>query len=288
MRALYSVPVRLLLLWSLLISAALAGDQGLLWHISGKGVDGYLFGTMHSDDPRVTRLPAEVERHFAAATTLVLEVSLDEQSEMAAAVQMLLPASSSLTALVGEEMSRQVKQAMLARGVPAEATERLQLWATALTLSLPKPQSGLFLDKLLYQQALASNKKFTALESINEQIAIFTALSVDEQKELLRNVLDEYPGYPLLLEQMTEAYLARDLEQLLRISEDNPMSSNPALQEKVMMRLVEQRNRRMAARIEPLLSQGGVFVAIGALHLSGKEGVVALLRQRGYQVEAVY
>jgi uncharacterized protein YbaP (TraB family) len=288
MRALYLMPARLLLLWSLLVSAAFAGEQGLLWHISGKGADGYLFGTMHSDDPRVTRLPTEVARSFAAATTLVLEVSLDEQSERAAAVQMLLPASSSLTALVGEDMSRQVKQAMHTRGVPPEATERLQLWATALTLSLPKPQSGLFLDKLLYQQALAQRKKFTSLESINEQIAIFTALTVEEQKELLRNVLDEYQGYPLLLEQMIEAYLARDLEQLLKISEENPMSNNPALQEKVMTRLLDQRNRRMAVRIESLLGQGKVFIAIGALHLPGDEGVIALLRQRGYQVAAVY
>jgi uncharacterized protein YbaP (TraB family) len=288
MRALYSVPVRLLLLWSLLVSAAFAGDQGLLWHISGKGVDGYLFGTMHSDDPRVTRLPAEVERHFAAATTLVLEVSLDEQSEMAAAVQMLLPASSSLTALVGEEMSRQVKQAMRARGVPEEATEQLQLWATALTLSMPKPQSGLYLDKLLYQQAQAAGKRFKPLESINEQIAIFTGLTLDEQKELLRNVLDEYQDYPELFEQMTEAYLTRDLKQLMQMSNENPMSKNPVLQEKVMARLLDQRNQRMTARIELLLSQGRVFIAIGALHLPGDEGVIALLRQRGYQLDAVY
>lgn len=288
MQACFSMVARLFLLWLLLVSAAFAGEPGLLWHVSGKGADGYLFGTMHSEDPRVTRLPAEVEHHFAAATTLVLEIPLDEQSERAAAVQMVLPAGSSLTALVGEALSGQVTEAMLTRGVPPEATERLQLWATVLTLSMPKPRTGLVLDKLLYQQALAGGKKFKPLESINEQVAIFTALTLDEQKALLRNVLEEYQGYPALFEQMTEVYLARDLSRLMALSEENPLSGDPALQAKVMERLFSQRNRRMAARIEPLLRQGGAFIAIGALHLPGEEGVIALLRQRGYQVNAVY
>jgi uncharacterized protein YbaP (TraB family) len=288
MRVCFSVVTRLFLLCLLLVSTAFASESGLLWHISGKGAEGYLFGTMHSEDPRVIRLPAEVERHFAAATTLVLEIPLDEQSEMAAAVQMVLPPGSSLTALVGEAMGRQVKEAMLTRGVPPEATERLQLWATVLTLSLPPPQTGLVLDKLLYQQALASGKKFKPLESINEQLAIFTALSLAEQKALLRNVLEEYQAYPALFEQMTEAYLSRDLTRLMVMSEESPMSRDPALQAKIMERLLSQRNRRMAARIEPLLGAGGAFIAIGALHLPGDDGVIALLRQRGYQVDAVY
>jgi uncharacterized protein YbaP (TraB family) len=279
---------RLFLLWLLLVSTAFADEQGLLWHISGKGVDSYIFGTMHSEDPRVTRLPPEVERHFVAANTLVLEVALDEKTEMEMAVQMMLPPESSLTTLVGETLSRQAKQAMQTRGVPPEVTDRLQLWATVLTLSIPQQQSGLFLDKVLYQEALASGKKFRPLESANEQIAIFTALTLDEQKELLRNVLKDYLSYPVLFEQMTEAYLSRDLSRLMKISDENPMTNDPVLQKKMMMRLLDHRNRRMAARIEPLLSQGKLFIAIGALHLPGEEGVITLLRQRGYMVESIY
>jgi uncharacterized protein YbaP (TraB family) len=279
---------RLLLLWSLLVSAAVAGEQGLLWQISGKGADGYLFGTMHSEDPRVTSLPPEVERHFAAARTLVLEVLLDEQNEMAAAVQMRLPPDSSLTQLVGETMSQQVREAMQSRGVPPEASERLQLWATALILSLPEQRSGLYLDKLLYQRAVTAGKKRKPLESVNEQLAIFTAFTLDEQRTLLRDVLASYQEYPALFEQVTDAYLARDLDRLMQLGEAHPMSDDPALQKKVTERLMTQRNRRMAERMEPLLTQGGLFIAIGALHLPGEDGVIALLRQRGYQLQPVY
>ena len=279
---------RLFLLWLLLVSTAFAGEQGLLWHISGNGVDSYLFGTMHSEDPRVTQLPAVVEQHFNAAETLMLEVSLDAETEMAAAVQMMLPAESSLSAVVGEALSREAKQAMQERGVPPEVTERLQPWVTVLTLSLPEQQSGLFLDKQLYQRALASGKKFQPLESADEQIAVFTALTNNEQKELLRSVLREYKTYPALFEKMTVAYLSRDLTRLQQMNEENPMSSDPALQKKMMGRLLDERNQRMVKRMLPLLREGKVFVAVGALHLPGKQGLIALLRQRGYRLTAVY
>lgn len=284
----FSMLTRLFLLWLLLVSTAFAGEQGLLWHISGKGVDSYLFGTMHSEDPRVTRLPAEVEQRFMAADTVVLEVSLDAQTEMAAAAQMMLPQESSLTALVGEALSAQAKQAMLSRGVPPAVTERLQPWATVLVLSMPRQQGGLVLDKLLYDRAQAEGKRFQALESVEEQIAVFTSLSIDEQKALLQTVLKEYQGYPLLFEQMTEAYLSGDLAQLVKISDANPMTSDPELHAKVMTKLLDHRNRRMVKRMQTMLMEGKVFVAVGALHLPGETGLISLLRQQGYAITSLY
>lgn len=288
MKKVYSMAARLLLLWLLLLPTAFAAEQGLLWHISGEGVDSHLFGTMHSEDPRVTRLPELVERHFTAAETLVLEVSLDQQSEMSAAAQMMLPEQSSLTTLVGEALSLRAKQAMQSRGIPAAVTEQLQPWATVLVLSMPKPQTGLVLDKVLYDRGLQSGKAFQPLESIEEQIGVFTALTIDEQKELLRNVLNEYQSYPALFEQMTTAYLSRDLGQLVKIGDENPMTADPALQKKVMTSMLDKRNQRMVERMLPILRGGKVFVAVGALHLAGDKGLISLLRQRGYKVEAVY
>lgn len=288
MRKCYTMVTRLLLLWFLLISTALASEQGLLWHISGKGVDSYLFGTMHSDDPRVARIPSQVERHFTKADTLMLEVSLDAQTEMAVALQMMLPSDTSLSSLLGDALGRQAQQAMLTRGIPPEVTERFQPWAVTLTLSMPEQKSGQFLDKLLYQRALQSGKAFQPLESADEQIAVFARLSIDEQKDMLRQTLKDYQDYPRLFEQMIEAYLNRDLARLEQISNDHAMSENRALQDKVMARLLEQRNHRMVERMEPHLQQGIVFVAIGALHLPGDEGLIALLRQRGYRLSRIY
>lgn len=276
------------LLWLLLCASAFADEQGVLWQISGKGGDGYLFGTMHSEDPRVLTLPPLVEQHFSAATTLMVEIALDAETEAAVAGYMVLPPEQSLTSVVGEALAGEARQAMLGRGVPPEVTERLQPWATVLTLSTPKQRSGLFLDKVLYERAQAGGKAFYPLESAEEQVGIFAGLSHAEQRELLRSVLQEYLSYPQMFERMTEAYLARDLGRLVAMSEENPISSDPALQQRLMARLLDERNRRMVERMVPRLREGGVFIAVGALHLPGESGLVTLLRQRGYVVEPLY
>lgn len=288
MRPLYATTTRVFLLWLLLLSSASAAAQGLLWHISGHGADSYLFGTMHSEDPRVTALPEVVARHFDAAETLMLEVSLDDRAQMAVAAAMMLPQGSSLSAIVGEELAREAQQAMLERGIPPEVTERMQPWATVVTLSMPQMETGLVLDLLLYQRALQAGKRFQPLESAEEQLSVFIDLSPSEQQALLHFVLKEYRHYPEMFEQLTEAYLRRDLAAIARMGEENPMSGEPALQQKMMERLIDERNRRMVERMAEQLQGGKVFVAVGALHLPGETGLIALLRKRGYRLTPLY
>jgi uncharacterized protein YbaP (TraB family) len=72
------------------------------------------------------------------------------------------------------------------------------------------------------------------------------------------------------------------------ISFTNPISDDSALQEKVMNQMLTRRNHRMVERMEPFFNQGRVFVAVGALHLVGDEGLISLLRQRGYTVNRIY
>lgn len=280
--------VQIFLLWTWMLSLALASEQGLLWHISGQGADAYLFGTMHSEDSRVVQLPEVVEHHFGSADVLMLEVSLDAQTEQMLAQKMLLPPDQSLRSLVGETLAKQAEEAMLERGIPPALTGRLQPWATVLMLSLPPQQSGLFLDKRLYQRAMSEGKRFLPLESADEQIAVFTSLNTAEQKTLLRGVLAEYKGYPALFGQMTEAYLGRDLARLVQISSAHPMSRDQRLQRKVMVHLLDKRNRRMVERMRPVLHEGQPFIAVGALHLPGEQGVISLLRDQGYTLELLY
>lgn len=288
MRPLYSTTTRVFLLWLLLLSTASATEQGLLWHISGKGADSYLFGTMHSEDPRITTLPEVVARHFDAADTLMLEVSLDDKTQMAVAAAMMLPPGSLLSSVVGEELAREAQQAMLERGIPPEVTERMQPWATVVTLSMPQMQTGLVLDQLLYQRAQLSGKRFVPLESAEDQLSVFSGLSHDEQRALLRHVLNEYMAYPEMFEQLTEAYLKRDLAAIVRMGEENPMSGDPGLQQKMMERLIDVRNRQMVERMVPQLQGRKVFVAVGALHLPGETGLISLLRKQGYRLSPLY
>jgi uncharacterized protein YbaP (TraB family) len=270
------------------IGIASADEQGLLWHIQGSQADSYLFGTIHSEDPRVTQLPEAVENSFNSADILMLEMSLDPMTTLGVAAKMMQAAGGSLSKQVGKSLAEEAEVAMRSRGIPSQATELMQPWAVVMTLSAPRQVTGQFLDKLLYDRAMAEGKQFQPLEKPDEQLSVFTALTLDEQKSLLRHVLDEYRSYPGMYERLTEAYLARDLDTIEEISFSNPISDDPALQDKFMEQILTRRNHRMVERMAPHFKQGKVFVAVGALHLVGDEGVIALLRKRGYTVTPLY
>ncbi|MES9971247.1 MAG: TraB/GumN family protein [Candidatus Thiodiazotropha sp.] len=265
-----------------------ADEQGLLWQIKGSDVDACLFGTIHSEDPRVTQLPEAVKTCFDQADILMLEMSLDQLTSARVASMMLQEPGDTLTQQVGKSMAKEAVEAMQSLGVPPQVTDFLQPWAVVMTLSAPPQVSGQFLDKQLYNKAVASAKEFQPLESPEEQISVFTSLTLKEQKSLLHSVLDEYQSYPAMYEQLTQAYLARDLEKLAEISFSNPMSDDPALQEKVMHQMLTRRNHRMVERMQPFFKKGKAFIAVGTLHLVGKEGLISLLRQRGYTVNRIY
>jgi uncharacterized protein YbaP (TraB family) len=270
------------------VQLGFADEQGLLWQIRGDNIDSYLFGTIHSEDHRITQLPEPVEESFNRADILMLEMSLDRMTTATVASKMFQEANSSLSKQVGKSMAQEASQAMLSFGVPAEMTELMKPWAVVMTLSMPPQVSGQFLDKQLYDKAKVADKRFQPLESPEEQLSVFTKLTLKEQKSLLRTVLDEYKNYPGMYEALTKAYLARDLDRLVAISFANPISDDPALHEKFMDQMLTRRNHRMVERMVPLFNQGKVFVAVGALHLVGDEGLISLLRQRGYSVNRIY
>ncbi|MEJ2609744.1 MAG: TraB/GumN family protein [Candidatus Thiodiazotropha sp.] len=288
MRRFSIITISVLCIGLLLMQVSVAAEKGLLWRISGKGDDSYLFGTMHSDDPRITQLPAIVKSHYNQADTLMLEIALDQSTTASVAALMMQAPQETLSKQIGVSLAHEASQALESKGIPPSVTEMLKPWAVVMTLSMPRMESGQFLDKQLYDRAVASGKQFHPLETPEEQISILSSLSLDEQKSLLRHVLDEYQTYPRMFERLTEAYLARDLGKINDISLANPISTDSALQDKVMTRMLLQRNQHMFERMKPFLSRGKVFIAIGALHLIGDEGLIALLRQHGYKVNCLY
>src|SRR3546814_6279161 len=83
---------------------------------------------------------------------------------------------------------------------------------------------------------------------------------------------------------LSRSYLKGDSAVIMAEANDSAGVTDPAAAERLKQRLVDERNRVMAARILPLLRDGGAFVAIGAAHLPGEEGVLARLAERGYRL----
>lgn len=269
---------------------ARVSEQGLLWQISSPatGKTSYLFGTIHSEDTRVTTLAPAVQSAFDHSSRYVMEIIPDQATMLAASQAMLLEQGTSLRSIVGTPLFEKTAHVLGDMGVPAEVTDRFKPWAAMVFMSMPKLKTGQVLDFMLYRAALQAGKAQSGLESAVEQLSIFDSLSMAEQTVLLEEAVTHYPQMKNMMEQMHRAYLSRDLGQLVALSDKYSNEGDTKLASKINNSLIDQRNQRMAERMETYLREGGAFVAVGALHLPGEHGLLQLLRKRGYVVSAVY
>jgi hypothetical protein len=288
--------------WLLLALVALAGaaaaqpplpqprGEGLLFELTPPrgGAPGWLFATIHSEDPRVLQLPPPVEAALSAADALVLEVVPDADSVRAAAGAMRLPEDTELRDLLAPELYRACVEALAARGMPEGVPRKLKPWAVMTLLSMPPARTGEFLDRRLYQRAQADAKPTLGLETSQEQLAVFEALTIDEERALLRAALAAQDERKRVLEALIDAYLRGALGELLALSDDRTPGLAPALQQRLRELLIRSRNARMLERIQTLPADRRHFIAVGALHLPGPGGLLAGLEAAGYRVRPLY
>lgn len=271
------------------VQAADSFDSGLLWRVERAGVtSSYLFGTMHSDDPSVVKLPRPVQRAFDQARSLTLEVVLDPQSLLTMTSSLLLTDGTTLESLIGRTLYERSVAVMSARGIPEILVANMKPWAVAVTLMTPSVKNGVVLDHALYQDAVAAGKKVHGLETVAEQMGLFDDLPRRDQIALLEDALDNLDSIDQMLEELQRAYLDRDLKRLLEISEASMRDSDPQLAETFNRKVIVERNHRMAERMQTHLREGQQFIAVGALHLAGEEGLLKLLSERGYRLSRVY
>ena len=270
------------------VPAAAQYEQGLLWRIEGKGASpSHVFGTVHLADPRVTRLPPAVERELDRASSVSLEVTLDNSNIMALANRMLYTDGRDLQSVAGAELFGKAAAITAELGLPEPLLRVFKPWAVALVLSAPPQDPANVLDFVLARRAQEKGKPVHELEGIEEQIAALEGFPESEQVALLRQAVENRSRMADWIGRIVEAYLARDLAAMQRISEESSGGDQRA-NDVFAERLLYQRNERMVERMEARLAEGGAFIAVGAMHLYGSRGVPALLEQKGYRVTKVY
>ncbi len=278
----------LVLLFSL-FAGSLSAQTGLLWEIRGTTArPSYLLGTIHSDDPRVVNLPGVITDKLDAASSFTAELDLNALNILGASMLMFYTDGQSLKTRLEPRLYQDVVRLLASYGIPEAAASLFKPWAAAATLSLPKPRNGEFLDMLLYSRAAGSGKSIHGLETMAEQVASMEAMSPGLQIEMLKMVVDQYPALDENIEKLIRAWLARDLSSLQRISEQTLSASGQRLAETFNREVVTKRNLRMFERMQPRLEEGNAFIAVGALHLVGEQGLLRLLEKKGFQVRPVY
>ena len=268
---------------------AAAYTQGLLWKIEGAGgAPSHVFGTIHLADPRVLALPQPVKQTLDSSASFTMEVRFDGGNMVELAKRMIYMDGRDLPGVIGTPLYEKVAAVAPTLGLPPELLRRFKPWAVTLLLIVPQQDAENILDNRLYQMAVQQKKDIHQLETVEEQVATFEGMAESDQIALLRYAVENRERLRGSMGLMVDAYLKRDLAEMMRVSDD---ASDPAMKRMsaaFMERLLYERNVRMAERMEPQLKTGRAFVAVGALHLYGERGVLARLVSRGYRVTRVY
>ncbi|NIM69713.1 MAG: hypothetical protein GTN86_03610 [Xanthomonadales bacterium] len=277
----------LLVLGAAWAAAGLASeDRALLWSVTGpQGHAGYLLGTIHSEDPRVLEFKPEFLDLLRGSRVFAMELVPDLPTLARLADYMRLPVGTHLAEVIGMQRFRAVAQALGGYGLPEEQVARMKPWAAMMTLSVPPPKTGLFMDFSLSLRASGQGLKVIGLETLEQQLAFLEGMPGDEQLALLDQAVREFPRVQEVHDQMVEAYLSDDLQALYRLAHAQLETLDPGARARFLQEGIIERNRRMLETMQPVLVQGGLFTAVGALHLPGEEGLLNLLRGAGYRLQ---
>lgn len=262
-------------------------DRGLLWKITGPGIEtSYLFGTIHVADDEVVNLPQVVNEKFAASRIYVME-ALPEAAEATRLSQMMFfDDHRRLSDLLSDSMYDRTVRILAAYHVPEEAVAKLKPWAAFITMSYPADMRRI-LDLRLLQAAEDSGMDARGLETLEEQGEIFNRIALQDQVTLLEDTVCYHDRFLEDFEVMKSLYLDRDLRGLYLYGQRYSFDDN-SVYDSLTSTVLTNRNRVMTERMLPILEEGRAFIAIGAMHLPGREGVLALLEKKNYSISRVY
>jgi len=227
----------------------------LLWEITGKKLKkpSYLFGSMHSNDPRLFQFPDSLYVAFAKVDAVALETDV--------------------SALFDEYDVRLdlFNLEILSKNKPY--TNSREATATVYGSEDGRPQ---FLDAYFQQTGFCGGKAFFALEALEDQLKAAEKISTLQDKpSALSKLLFSKEAF-------VQSYIQGDIAALSKMLKAQ-LEGSPGAYET----LITKRNIAMAAGLDTLIRKRSVFCAVGSGHLYGTEGIIHLLRQKGYTVRPV-
>lgn len=263
-------------------------DRGLLWRISRNGHVSHLYGTVHVGKPAWQVLGPATAGALRAADTLALEIDPTDPAVLAA-LEDKTPAPP-----MPEALRKRLLAATERACVPLLALANLHpvLQATTLTV-LDARWLGLdpnhSVEMLLVQRAKAQRKRVVSLETAEQQKQALVPSDTAEALSMIEQALDQLETLVSrrVLDRMVQAWERGDLETLERY-EDWCECAATEDDRAYLRRLNDERNGPLADRIAALHGQGRrLFVAVGALHMTGAAALPKLLADRGFTVERV-
>jgi uncharacterized protein YbaP (TraB family) len=290
-----------LALASLVLAVPMAGSapppkdapRPLLWKVSDADSTVYLLGSFHllkkSDYP----LPADVERAFGDAERLVFEVAPEDLADPSVPMKMvqraLQPGDAAFGKVAPPAVASKVRAELAKLGLPAAQFDQFEPWMVSITMVTVLAQKLGYagedgLDRHLMQRAQQAGKPASGLETLDSQLDAMDATPVAEQLASLEESVGEGQDMGARLDELHAAWRGGDAAALERLAVDEMRTKTPD----TYRRLNVERNRAWMPKIDALLAgKDDALVVVGAVHLLGRDGLVAQMQSRGKRVERI-
>lgn len=261
--------------------------QGILWRVeTPAGKTSHIFGTLHSQDRRVTGLPPPVRLALVRSRQLLMEVVPDSAENQVFLDAMYVTDGASLTDKLPSPLYREFNRIVVDYHIPPKQANKLAPWAAFSLIGRPRPVNAPTQEMILQQEAEQRRIPVTGLETMQELVDTLASLANDDQIEILTDTICNHgrivAGNRILL----DLYLERNLAGMVAFNEGD--RHDEAVFERFMEKILHERNERMLERMRPHIETGEAFVAVGALHLPDKKGLLNMLEQESYIVTPVY
>ena len=267
-----------------------AATRNFIWKATKANGVVYLVGSVHLLTADYYPLDPAFDEAFKTTDLLVEELDMREMLAPASQMQLLtrgmLPAGQTLDKVLSPETFNAVVKKFSDLGMPVEPMKQFKPWLLSLTLQGLEWQKAGFdadlgLDKHFFDMAVAQGKTVQGLETLSFQLAQFDEMSMAMQDRLLAETLKELETTKASFVRMADAWRVGNAPEIERIVLRD-LKADPQMYERLLL----NRNRSWLPKIEALFARSKPsFVVVGAAHLVGTDGLLQMLRAKGYTVE---
>jgi len=268
-----------------------------LWKVEKNNQTSYLFGTIHVPAPELSVLPTKVKKAIDSCDGVQTELDMNFMNQMKASQLMLRDDGKPLEKILSKSLYKRTENKLksINPALNLKPFSQMKVWALAATLDVLEEQMKnptlAPIDDVVFKYGKEHNKSVSGIETVEEQMSVFEAFTLNEQIEFLESTLDYMDEHKDAMKMMKKLYIKGDSKELETfLNEQFKDDKYKKLEEKFMEELLYKRNVRMAKRIDALLKKDrkkSYFFAFGTMHFLDKKSVIEYLKKYGYKIRRV-
>lgn len=258
----------------------------LLWKISGKSLKqpSYLFGTFHIMCKSDFSISPALEEKIKSAEQFYGELDMDDPGMQLNLMSKMRLQGTTLSRLLGDADFTSVSDSF--QRITGMSLQMMNQFSPFMPMSLLTISSIKCTDRIQPETEFVNIAKknklpILGLETVDDQIAAINAQPLDSQVLAFKKIVLKYDSVQQMMTKMITVYKQNDAEKIYQFIKDNGGDDD------FETALLVTRNKRWIPVIKKAVSEKASFFAVGAGHLGGKDGVIALLRKEGYTLTPV-